>query len=156
MMAARRFGLVGVLAVLVGAAAGCGVGSPMTGEPPSAAAEAPFRTMQGYGTYYRINDGFDDDRDWYDPYGDRYDEDDYYLRRGGYGLYDRDVGYGARCDGGFVNPSYRPARVVEENAVAFRLRGHSTWRPKCVSAPYIVEENARAFRRIGQSIWQPK
>jgi hypothetical protein len=62
-----------------------------------------------------------------------------------------------RCPPGmFVNPSYDPRQVVEGNNVSFRLRGEATWRPGCVSAPYIVEENATSFRRIGSATWERK
>lgn len=66
---------------------------------------------------------------------------------------DRD-GFGRDCR--FINPTYDPARVVEENEVAFRLRGEATWRPKCVSRPGIAEENEEAYRPIGQDIWRPR
>src|SRR5687767_4838203 len=40
---------------------------------------------------------------------------------------------GPQCrGGGYLNPAYQPWRVVEENAVAFRLRDHRIWYPKCV------------------------
>lgn len=58
--------------------------------------------------------------------------------------------------GRYRNPTYHPRWVAEENAVAFRLRGESTWRAKFVSAPTIAEENERAFRRVGEKIWRRK
>lgn len=56
----------------------------------------------------------------------------------------------------YLNPSYDPRFVAEGNRVAFRLRGETTWRPGCVSAPDIVEENATSFRRAGSRIWERK
>lgn len=66
---------------------------------------------------------------------------------------DRD-GFPRPCD--FPNPSYDKARIAEENEVAFRLIGEATWRPKCVSRPWIAEENEEAYRPIGADIWRPR
>lgn len=66
---------------------------------------------------------------------------------------DRD-GFARPCE--FINPSYDPARIAEENEVAFRLIGEATWRPKCVSRPWIAEENEEAYRPIGADIWRPR
>jgi hypothetical protein len=136
----RRFAGFWLVAALGATAWGCGQPVPSAdAAPPSG--ETAFRVQQGYGPGGYGPGGYGPGGYGPGGYGPGYSGDDFARRR---------------CVRGFLNPSYNPAEIVEENDRAFRLRGESVWRPTCVSASFIVEENDVAFRRAGSAIWERK